>query len=318
MSAGFPVYTIEQIRPLLNRGGVIDAVRDALIRHARGDVQSPMPGHLLFEEAHGDCHIKYGHMAGSPLFAVKIATGFYNNASLGLPSANGVILLFNAHTGAPLCLFQDGGWMTAWRTAAATALAAQCLSPVANPLVGIVGTGLQAQLTPAWVSELLPNARFIMTGRNMARTSQVAAASGATPVATTEELLAAADIVITATPSATPLFDASLVRRGTHFVGLGADGPEKQELPADLFELAAHVLCDDIAQCTRLSDFGKAVRAGSVSAQDAIPLGRMLSGDAIITRLPGEISIINLTGLAAQDIAIAQWFGRQMGSLSDD
>lgn len=312
MSVGFPVYTINQIRPLLKRGGVICAVRDALIRHARGDVQSPMPGHLLFEEAHGDCHIKYGHMAGSPHFAVKIATGFYNNDSLGLPSANGMILLFNAHTGAPVCLFQDGGWMTAWRTAAATAIAAQCLLPVENPLVGIVGTGLQAQLTPAWVLELLSGARFIMTGRDMRQTRRVAATCGATPVATRQELLAMADIVITATSSAIPLFDASQVRQGTHFVALGADGPEKQELPADLFARAAHVVCDDVPQCTKLSDFGKAVRAGVITADDAIPLGRILSGDRTITRSPDEISIVSLTGLAAQDIAIANWFGRQM------
>ena len=312
MSVGFPIYTIEQIRPLLNRGGVIRAVRDALICHARGDMQSPMPGHLLFEEAHGDCHIKYGHMAGSPNFAVKIATGFYNNASLGLPSANGVILLFNAHTGAPLCLFQDGGLMTAWRTAAATAIAAQCLSPVENPLVGIVGTGLQAQLTPDWVLELLPGARFIMTGRDVARTREIAATSGATPVTTKQELLAMADIVITATPSAVALFDASQVRQGTHFVALGADGPEKQELPADLFARATHVVCDDVPQCTKLSDFGRAVRAGVITADDAIPLGRILCGDQAITRLPDEISIVSLTGLAAQDVAIADWFGRQM------
>ncbi len=312
MSSGFPIYSIEQIKPLLNRRGVIEAVRDALIRHARGEVQSPMPGHLLFEEAHGDCHIKFGHMAGSPSFAVKIATGFYDNPSLGLPSANGMIVLFDAHTGAPRCLFQDGGWMTAWRTAAATAIAAHCLSPVKDPLIGIVGTGLQAQLTPAWVLELLPEARFIMTGRDMTRTNKVAAASDATPVATTRELLAVADIVVTATPSATPLFDASLVRPGTHFVALGADGPEKQELPADLFVRATHVVCDDVPQCTKLSDFARAMRAGAAAEDDAIPLGRLLSGDQIITRLPDEISIISLTGLAAQDIAIADWFGKQI------
>lgn len=218
MSTGFPIYAIEQIEPLLNRRGIIEAVRDALIRHARGEVQLPMPGHLLFEEAHGDCHIKFGHMACSPSFAVKIATGFYNNDSLGLPNANGVILLFDAQTGVPRCLFQDGGWMTAWRTAAATAIAAHSLSPVEDPLIGIVGTGLQAQLTLAWVLELMPEARFIMTGRDMTRTRKIAAASGATPVATTRELLAGADIIVTATPSATPLFDASHVRPGTHFV----------------------------------------------------------------------------------------------------
>ena len=184
--------------------------------------------------------------------------------------------------------------MTAWRTAAATAIAAHWLSPEENPLIGIIGTGLQAQLTPAWLLELLPEARFIMTGRDMTRTSQIAATSGATPVATTQELLAMADIVIAATPSAVALFDSSHVRQGTHFVALGADGPEKQELPADLFARATHIVCDDVPQCTKLSDFGRAVRVGVVTADDAIPLGRLLSGDQMITHLPDEMSIVSL------------------------
>ena len=309
MSAGFPIYTIDQIKPLLDRPGVIAAVRDAFIRNARGQVQSPMPGHLLFKEAHGDCHIKYGHMAGSSSFAVKIATGFYDNERLGLPSANGVILLFDARTGAPQCLFQDEGWLTAWRTAAATAIAAHCLSPVADPVVGIVGTGLQAQLAPSWISELLPQARFVITGRDLAGTSTVAAAINATPISTVDQLLAVADIVITATPSAEPLFAASQVRQGTHFVALGADGPEKQELPTDLFARATHVLCDDIQQCAVLSDFGKAVGVGAIRLDHAMALGNVLGGDVTISRKPDHITIVDLSGLAAQDIAIADWFG---------
>lgn len=312
MSAAFAIYTIDQIRPLLDRRSIIAAVRDALIRHARGEVQSPMPGHLLFEAARGDCHIKFGHMAGSPSFAVKIATGFYDNDRFGLPSANGVILLFDATTGAPQCLFQDEGWMTAWRTAAATALAAHCLSPVADPLVGIVGTGLQAQLAPAWISELLPQSRFVITGRDPAGTAAVATTINATPIATVDQLLAVADIVVTATPSAEPLFAASQARPGTHFVALGADGPEKQELPTDLFARAAHVLCDDMQQCTVLSDFGKAVGAGAIMADRAMALGKLLGGDIAVSRERSDITIVDLTGLAAQDIAIANWFGSRL------
>jgi ornithine cyclodeaminase len=251
-------------------------------------------------------------MAGSPSFAVKIATGFYDNVRLGLPSANGVILLFDARTGAPRCLFQDEGWMTAWRTAAATAIAAHCLSPVADPLVGIVGTRLQAQLTPAWISEVLPGARFMITGRNPTRTHRVAAAIDATPVATVNQLLADADIVITATPSAEPLFAASQIRPGMHFVALGADGAEKQELPTDLFPRATHILCDDIQQCAVLSDFGKAVGAGAIGRDRAMSLGAVLGGDVTISRMPDDITIVDLTGLAAQDIAIADWFGTRL------
>jgi ornithine cyclodeaminase len=312
MSARFPIHTIDDLLTLLNRRSIIAAVRDAMIRHSRGEVQSPMPGQLVFDEVHGDCHIKFGHMIGSPNFTVKVATGFYDNVALGLPSANGLSLLFDAQTGAPVCLFQDGGMMTAWRTSAATALAAHCLSPVSAPLIGIVGTGLQAQLSPAWISELLPEARYVMHGRDVARTVQAAAACGATAAPSLDGLLATADIVITATPSPEPLFHVDQTRPGMHFVALGADGPEKQELPTELFARADHILTDDHAQCLRMSEFGKAVVAGQVSPDADVALGSVLSEDAVLVRQPGDISIVDLTGLAAQDIAIANWFGSRL------
>ena len=123
MTEPLQIYTIERLRPLLNLAEIISAVRDALIRHADGAVQSPMPGQLTFPDVGGHCHIKYGHMARAENFVVKIATGFYGNPQLGQAVNNGLMLLFDARSGAPRCLFQDEGWMTAWRTAAAVALA---------------------------------------------------------------------------------------------------------------------------------------------------------------------------------------------------
>ncbi len=312
MSSAFPTYTLDQISPLLDRTAIIDAVKDALIKHSAGAVQSPMPGQLIFEEAHGDCHIKYGHVKGGASFAIKIATGFYENGKRGLPVNNGLTLVFDALTGAPQCLFQDQGWMTAWRTAAATALAAHCMAPHMDARVGIIGTGLQAQLSVEWVAQLLPEATFRLYGRDAGCTAQVADACGVGFNSSIESLMAESDIVITATPSATALFDPDLARPGMHFVGLGADGPEKQELPEALFSRATYIITDDHRQCTELSDFGRAVRAGTIAADADIAFGKVLSGETIVKHEPDGISIIDLTGLAVQDIAIASWFRERL------
>lgn len=80
MSVDFSVYTIDEIAPLLDRNGIIDAVRDALIKHSRGQVQSPMPGQLVFDVVQGDCRIKFGHIADSPRFAAF----FFNLGMLAL------------------------------------------------------------------------------------------------------------------------------------------------------------------------------------------------------------------------------------------
>lgn len=305
------IYTIDDIRPHLNKRAVIDAIRDALIRHSRGEVQSPMPGHLLFEEANGDCHIKYGQMAGSPTFAIKVATGFYDNGKRGLPVNNGLIMVFDAQTGAPVSLFQDEGWLTAWRTAAATALAAHILAPKPDSKVGVLGTGLQGQLAVEWIAELLPAASFALYGRDADQTRAVAADLGIAPSPSAEELLATCDIIVTATPSAHALFDATLARPGMHFVGVGADGPEKQELPEALFARAAIIATDDHNQCVALGDFGRAVRAGQVFETTDQSLGKLLYSGAV-ERPNDAITIIDLTGIAAQDIAIANLFAKQL------
>jgi ornithine cyclodeaminase len=307
------VYALEDLTPLLNKSAVIDAVRHALIAHAQGKVQSPLPGHLLFEEANGDCHIKYGKMDGSATFAIKVATGFYNNGARGLPVNNGLIMVFDAVTGQPLTLFQDEGWLTAWRTAAATALAAHILAPRPDAWIGVIGTGLQGQLAVEWIAEMIPDASFALHGRDVARTRRVAGNLGITSCDTIEGLLATSDIIITATPSAHPLFDASLARSGMHFVGVGADGPEKHELPTELFARATQILTDDHRQCVALGDFGRAVQAGQIDKAADISLGSVLSG-APPKRGDTEITIVDLTGIAAQDIAIANVFAQLLSS----
>jgi ornithine cyclodeaminase len=313
MNGPFAIYTIEDLRPLLDHRQVIEAVRVALIRHSAGDVQSPMPGELLFPTAPGDCHIKFGHLSGDPSFAIKVATGFYNNSARGLPVNNGLTLVFDAETGMPQVLFQDGGWLTAWRTAAATALAAHCLSPRRAPTVGIFGTGLQAQLSIEWIAKLIPSAGFLLLGRDPLRTASVAEQCGATAARSIAELMATSDIIVTATPSETALFDGELVRPGMHFVGVGADGGAKHELPVALFTKAQIILTDDHRQCCALSDFGRALRVGAVAEDADQAFGSVLGGLLSIERQPEDITIVDLTGLAAQDIAIANWFRQQLG-----
>jgi aminotransferase class I and II len=96
-----PVVGLEQIREVAKPSLIFAAVRDALIAHAEGRTQLPSPAHLEFPGAPGDCHVKAGHIAGSPRFAVKIATGFYANPRISAPVNNGLMLVLSATTGAP-------------------------------------------------------------------------------------------------------------------------------------------------------------------------------------------------------------------------
>jgi len=313
MMHGFEFVGIDRLKPLLDRKKVLDAVRQALIWQAQGLVQSPMPGQLLFDEPHGDCHIKFGHVPGNQTFVIKVAAGFYDNPKLGLPVNQGLVLVLDARTGAPRVLLLDDGWLTAWRTAAATALAAATLAPEEITEIGIVGTGLQASLAIEWLPETLGDQPFAVWGRDLTKSEALSSrycSSGQSvrPVARIEELLRDCRVIVTATQSKEPLFEAELVRPGTHLVAVGADSAGKQELPSQLFARAAHILTDDHAQCLDHGDFGNAVRSGYVESDADQMLGHLYSKDVRQTRNPEDITIVDLTGISAEDIAIVDLF----------
>jgi ornithine cyclodeaminase len=278
-----------------------------------------MPGQLLFDQPRGDCHIKFGHVAGSSTFAIKVATGFYDNPKRGLAVKHGLILILDAETGAPIVLLKDDGWLTAWRTAAAAAIAGATLAPDEVHEIGIIGTRLQASLAIEWLPDTLGDHSFVVCGRSAAKVKALvdnAALIGRRVVAVerVEELLARCNVLVTATPSTVPLFGADHVRSGSHVVGVGADSPGKQELPVELFTRAAHVLTDDHAQCLNQGDFGVAVRAGAIRRDADVMLGKLLSGAVRRSRAPGDITIVDLTGIAVEDIAIAGLFSELLAA----
>jgi len=130
----------------LSHAEVIEAVEAGFRAYSRGEVVVPPVGHMEFADPPGDCHIKYGYIRGDDTFTVKLATGFYRNPDLGLPSSNGMMLVFSSRTGEPLALLQDEGYLTDLRTAAAGAVAARLLAPKHIERIGIVGAGTQAHL----------------------------------------------------------------------------------------------------------------------------------------------------------------------------
>ena len=91
-------------------------ISEAYVASSNGHVQTGDVVHLSFPESNGDCHIKSGHIRHTDTYVVKIASGFYDNPSNGLPSSNGMMLAFSATTGEPSAILRDEGWLTDMRT----------------------------------------------------------------------------------------------------------------------------------------------------------------------------------------------------------
>src|SRR5258705_13613918 len=145
MSGTFLVLREAEIRRLLDPASCLRAVGDPFPAYATGGASLPAVIHLDVEESRGEVHIKAGHLRGTPQYAVKIASGFYDNPSRGLPQNDGLVLVFDAQTGMPSALLLDNGFITELRTGSAGAVAAKHLARRDARVVGVVGCGSQAR-----------------------------------------------------------------------------------------------------------------------------------------------------------------------------
>lgn len=284
-----------------------EAVRDAYRAISDGRANLPPVGHLGFPAAHGDCHIKFGHIAGDEVFAVKIASGFYDNPAKGLPSSTGVVLVFSALTGQMQALLADEGYLTDLRTGLGGAVASLALCrPDARRFL-IVGSGTQGYWLARSLRHLAPAADIAIWGRNPDRVAAlVARLEGVTIAPDLETACRRADVIVTATPANAPLVRADWVRPGCHITAIGADSPGKQELETTLVGRAQLRVADSLSQSLDHGEFAHARAAGLIGPGDCAELGAILSGRAAGRRSPDDITIADLTGVATQDIAMAR------------
>lgn len=305
------IISQERIRAAIHIDEAVAAIEDGFRAYSAGRAVVPPVGYLGFESPPGDCHIKYGYIRGDEEFVIKVATGFYDNPARGLGSSNGFVVVMSAQTGEPKTLLDDGGHLTDLRTALAGLVAAKYLAPRRPKCIGIVGTGIQARLQLELLIGHYGSSPVRVWGRDRRKAAAFVAnmttAGNDTAVAETlAELCGECDLIVTTTASTRQLISVDWVRAGTHITAVGADAPGKQELDPALFERADICAVDSVAQCVDHGETSHAVAAGRIDAGKLVELGALIDGAAAGRSSPGQITIADLTGLAVQDIRIAQ------------
>src|SRR4051794_24983112 len=209
------------LRSVITPRVAVDAMREAFRADGEGRAHVPAVINLDVPAHKGEFHVKTALIEGVPHVAVKIASGFYDNPAKGLPSGSGLMAVFDAATGLPVALLLDNGFLTDIRTGAAGAVAAEALAPAAFDTVGMLGSGLQARQQIRCLrcvrifSRLIawsPNRGHLDASLREMQDEGYDARAAATPEIVCRE----ADLVITATPSRTPLVQAQWLRAGQH------------------------------------------------------------------------------------------------------
>jgi len=318
------IVSLAEIEPIIaDKAAVIEAVKQGFIDHSQGKISMPWPLQMNFLESdqslRGDCHIKCAYSDAYPFFCVKMATGFYKNESKGLPVNNGMLMLVSSDTGEPLAILQDGGHLTASRTAAAGALSVELIRGASPTRLGIVGAGHQAGLQARWISAHTNVTSIAVWARNKSSADELVHQLAdltvrVEAVDTPAALCQLSDVVVTTTPSTNPLIHGDMIQPGQGIVALGADSKGKIEVDPSVFAKASNIVTDDHEQCLSHGDFGYAQRAGHTSLDADVSLGKCLSGESQITRLEEDVTIVDLTGLGAQDLAIATLVWRNLSA----
>lgn len=305
------ILTRDQIEKTLSIPKVLRAIEQGFIIYSQGEVVIPPIGSLHFESPPGDCHIKYGYSKKGKYYVVKIASGFYENPKHGLPSNNGLMLLFDKQTGKPICILLDEGYLTDIRTAAAGYVAAMCLASKTITCVGIVGTGAQAYYQLKFLSFATQCRRAMIWGRDIEKAKKLAKhpdLSDWTIEVTKDlkQLASKCNLIVTTTASSHPLLLAEHIKPGTHITAVGADDIGKQELDEKIFINADRVIVDSRSQCAAFGDVSHALKKDVIELNKLVELGEVLAKPSLGRTSDNQITVCDLTGIAIQDLQIAE------------
>jgi ornithine cyclodeaminase len=298
----------------------VQCIEDGFLALATKDVVMPPIMRIDIPEYRGEVDIKAAYQPGLDSLAVKVASGFFDNPRIGLPSNNGLMILISTKTGSIQALLLDNGYLTDLRTAAAGAVAAKHLARKDASIATVFGAGVQARLQLQALSLVRPirEARIWardfekaeLTARELSKTMLCST----TPHADAAEAVHGAHVIITTTPADQPILWAEWIQPGQHITAMGSDAEHKNEIDPAIIGLADLYVADDLKQTRVLGELHHALRAKAVSPAKALAeLGEVVAGSKPGRTADEQITIADLTGTGIQDTAIATLAFQRVG-----
>ena len=303
------ILSAQDVESALPMEKAIDVMREAFGQLSAGLVTLPLRGQIATEK--GLTFFMPAYLHQTQELAVKLVSVYGENSRLGLPSVTAIVLVLDAQTGLPRALI-EGNSLTAIRTGAVGGLAAQLLSRADAKVVALFGAGVQAQAQLQGVMAVRSLEQVNLISRTHASAEKLAAeiyswsnAPLVNLVSTPQQAIQNADIVITATTSATPVFDGQDLRPGTHVTGVGSYQPQVREVD-EVTVRRARIVVDSREAC--LAEAGDLIIP---QAQIDAELGEIVNGLKPERQSDSEITFFKSVGVAVQDTSAAGCIFRQ-------
>ena len=290
----------------------ITAVERAFADIAAGTACQPAPTSMQLPSSDGRYILMAGLADAQGMAGVKLLSDLPGNRDAGLPTQRSSILLTDQHTGETLALL-DGRVPTRVRTAAASAVASKHLARANSSTLGLIGAGALAVAHVEAMLCVLPIDTVVVWSRSAATVEAFRARIGHHPVkvvaaGSIQEVVEAADVLCTLTPSVEPLVLGEWFLPGVHVNAVGAR-PRPTHREIDSVGIArSRLFVDSIATATEKSgDLLMAIEEGAVTLADIRgELGSVIAGHVAGRTDDGEITLFDSVGVGMQDVAMGR------------
>ncbi|MFP3868879.1 MAG: ornithine cyclodeaminase family protein [Desulfobacteraceae bacterium] len=303
------VLTGAEVLQLLDMDLALAAAEEAFQAYGQGRVNMPPKSYLKltkgdFRAMYGALVLRHGEICG-----LKWVNVHPENPEQGLPTVMAKILLNNPDNALEMA-DMDGTHITNFRTGAAGGLAARYLARPEAASLGVVGAGVQARHQVAALLKVLPIQKIVIYDlipiRARILRDEISSQYGIRTIVseTPEAAVRDQDVVVTATPSTSPIVQRDWVRAGTHINAIGADAAGKQEIDGAVLQ-DAKIIVDDWAQAQHSGEINVPLAQGRLRPDQVFGC----LGDVVTGKKPGrenawEITVFDSTGLIIQDLAL--------------
>ena len=317
-----PAYLDKQrIASLLPMHECISVMENMFRSLAKGDCLQPLRSLMWLPDHSGLLGMMPGYATGTgasilpgtpAILGIKIITIFHANHSKGLPSHQGVVILFDATDGTPLLLL-DAAEITAIRTAAASAVATSLLSRKNASRLAILGTGEQAEKHIEAIAKIRDLTDITIWGRNPSHAEALTSRlQPHCPVkfhiaATPQQAVRDADIICTVTSSPTPILQGAWISAGTHINAVGSCTPSTRELDSAAVQKAS-LFTDRYESLFREAGEFLIPKSEGLLSEDDVQgeIGEILTQRRRGRNNASEITLFKSLGIAAEDLFAAR------------
>ncbi len=303
----------DDVRSVLTMPDAIAVLDAAFRRQAHGEARNVPRSRIVLPEARGILHLLSAFVPGQPghpeldgpgVLGYKAYTAFRGGVRF-------LVTLYSGEDGRVLALV-EADWLGQVRTGAASGVATRYMARDDATVLGIIGTGGQARTQAMAVCAVRPVSVAHVFGRDEARREafcrELGAACGVEfrPVSTVEQVVRAADILVTATTAREPVVRGAWLRDGTHVNAMGSNWRNRREVDDDAVERSAVVAVDDLEQAQlEAGDLLIPASEGRFDFARALPLSSIVAGQSPGRASAADVTLFKSLGIALEDVAVA-------------